>query len=91
MHEEEGFSIWLFVGIMLAIYGPIILIANIPELSSGSSPHVVLERLHAGIWWGIVLTLLGALFLYLHWPRKEVSVLDEADKDIISGSADKEI
>lgn len=91
MHEEEGFSIWFFVGIMLSVYGPIILIANIPGWSSGNTPHVVLEQLHAGIWWGIVLTLLGALFLYLHWPGKEVSVLDKADKEILSGKADKEI
>jgi hypothetical protein len=51
MDEQEGFSIWFFVGIMLAIYGPIVLIANIPGFA-GESPHVVLERLHAGIWWG---------------------------------------
>lgn len=83
MHEEEGFSIWFFVGIMLAIYGPIILIANIPAFSSIESQHVVLERLHAGVCWGILLTLLGALFLYLHWPGKH-SVLDDEDNDILS-------
>ena len=79
MHEEEAFSIWFFVGIMLTIYGIIVLIANIPAFSSSQSPHVVLERLHAGVWWGILLTLVGALFLYLHWPGKH-SVLDDKDK-----------
>ncbi len=90
MHEEEGFSIWFFVGIMLAIYGPIVLIANIPGLSTSQNPHVVLEQLHAGIWWGILLTILGALFLYLHWPGKETSVLDEKDNNILPGETEEE-
>lgn len=89
MHDEEGFSIWFFVGIMLAIYGPIVLIANIPAIA-GVSPHVVLEGLHAGIWWGILLTVLGALFLYLHWPGKEKSVLDEKDNNILSDNTEKQ-
>lgn len=83
MHEEHGLSIWFFVGIMLAIYGPIVLIANIPGLSASQNPHVVLEELHAGVWWGIVLALLGALFLYLHWPGKH-SVLDDKDHHILA-------
>lgn len=79
MDEEHGLSIWFFVGVMLTIYGIIILIANIPAFSTSQNPHVVLERLHAGVWWGILLTLLGALFLYLHWPGKH-SVLDDKDR-----------
>jgi len=90
MHEEEGFSIWFFVGIMLAIYGPIVLIANIPGLSTSQNPHVVLEELHAGIWWGILLTILGAIFLYLHWPGKEPSVLDEKDNNILPNEMENE-
>lgn len=88
MHEEHGLSIWFFVGIMLAIYGPIVLIANIPGLSTNQNPHVVLEQLHAGVWWGILLTLLGALFLYLHWPGKH-SVLDDKDHDILANDSEE--
>jgi hypothetical protein len=90
MHEEEGFSIWFFVGVMLTIYGIIILIANIPAFSSVESQHVVLERLHAGVWWGILLTLFGALFLYLHWPGREHSVLDDKDNNVLSGKMEGE-
>lgn len=89
MHEEEGFSIWFFVGIMLAIYGPIILIANIPAFSSNQSPHVVLEQLHAGVWWGILLTLSGVLFLFLHWPGKHSTTLDDEDNNILSDKAEE--
>lgn len=89
MHDEEGFSIWFFVGIMLAIYGPIVLIANIPGLSTIQNPHLELQELHAGIWWGILLTIIGALFLYLHWPGKEKSVLDDKDNDVLSDNAEE--
>jgi len=88
MDEEHGLSIWFFVGVMLTIYGIIILIANIPAFSSTiQSPHVVLERLHAGLWWSILLILLGALFLYLHWPGKH-STLDDKDNNILSDEID---
>ena len=84
MHEEHGLSIWFFVGVMLTIYGIIILIANVPAFSSPSgNPHVVLEQLHAGLWWGILLILLGALFLLLHWPGKHTT-LDDKDNSILS-------
>lgn len=83
MQEEHGLSIWFFVGVMLTIYGIIILIANIPAFSSVESPHVVLERLHAGLWWSILLILLGVLFLTLHWPGKH-STLDDKDNNILS-------
>ena len=83
MHEEHGLSIWFFVGVMLTIYGIIILIANIPAFSASQNPQVVLEQLHAGLWWSILLVLLGALFLKLHWPGKH-TILDDKDNSILS-------
>lgn len=88
MDEEHGLSIWFFVGFMLTIYGIIILIANIPAFASTTSnPHVMLEELHAGVWWGILLLLLGMFFLVLHWPWKHSSVLDEKDNNVLSDKA----
>jgi hypothetical protein len=83
MQEEHGLSIWFFVGVMLTIYGIIILIANIPAFSASQNPQVVLEQLHAGLWWSILLVLLGALFLKLHWPGKH-TILDDKDNSILS-------
>ena len=89
MHEEHGLSIWFFVGVMLTIYGIIILIVNIPAFSSpGENSHVVLERLHSGLWWGILLVVLGILFLKLHWPGKH-STLDDKDNSILSDKMDE--
>ena len=90
MEKEHALSIWFFVGVILAIYGIIILIANIPVFSSPvDTIHVVLARLHAGLWWGILLIVLGALFLFLHWPGKH-SILDDKDHNILPGTAKDE-
>ena len=83
MHEEHGLSIWFFVGVLLTVYGIIILIANIPAFSPIQNQQVVLERLHAGLWWSILLILVGALFVILHWPGKH-SALDDKDHNILS-------
>lgn len=85
MHEEHGLSIWFFVGVILTLYGIIILIANIISLVSPvETHHVVLARLHAGFWWSFVLLILGVLFLILHWPARNHSVLDDKDHKTIS-------
>ena len=82
MNEEHRLSIWFFVGLVLTLYGIIILVANIPTLFSPiANPQFVLARLHAGVWWGILLVLLGILFLILHWPGKHPSAIDDLDKE----------
>jgi hypothetical protein len=53
-------SIWFFVGVLLFFYGVLILGAGIYALSN--PPHVVLAKLHAEIWWGVLLLLMGAFY-----------------------------
>jgi hypothetical protein len=53
-------SIWFFVGALLLIYGFLILGAGLYGLAH--PPAVVLAELHAGIWWGLLLILLGMLY-----------------------------
>lgn len=73
MHDEkESLSIWFFVGLILAVYGVIVVIANVQTLiSPPETTHVVFENLHSGLWWGGVILILGLVFLYLHWPNKK--------------------
>jgi hypothetical protein len=61
--------VWLFVGIILLVYGILILGTGIHEFSN--PPDVVLSRAHAPLWWGALMTVVGAIYSYLHWPRKK--------------------
>jgi hypothetical protein len=60
MHRSGMISIWFFVGVLLLAYGVLIFGAGLYGLSH--PPQVVLADLHARIWWGLLLILLGAIY-----------------------------
>jgi hypothetical protein len=60
--------VWFFVGVILLIYGVIILATGIYEFSH--PPATVLAYLHPAIWWGALLTIVGGVYVYLCMPRK---------------------
>jgi FtsH-binding integral membrane protein len=60
--------VWFFIGVILLIYGLIILASGIAEFSH--PPSTALANLHPAIWWGMLLVLLGAIYVYLFMPRK---------------------
>ena len=66
--DHHMIPVWFFVGMILAVYGVIILITGIYELSY--PPSTVLVNLHPAIWWGALLTVLGGVYVYLYMPRK---------------------
>jgi len=55
-------SIWFFIGVLLLIYGVLILGAGIYDLSNPAAHPVVLANLHAGIWWGVLLIAMGVVY-----------------------------
>jgi hypothetical protein len=59
--------VWFFVGALLGIYGVLILASGISEWSN--PPATVLAELHAPVWWGAILTIVGAIYTTVHWPR----------------------
>jgi uncharacterized membrane protein len=68
MHREGMISIWFFIGLLLLAYGILILATGIAEWSS--PPPVVRADLHAAVWWGILLTGLGAFYSLRFAPGK---------------------
>ncbi len=62
-------SIWFFIGAMLLTYGVLIFGTGIYELYRPPAQHVELANLHAGIWWGALLSLLGALYIHRFRPK----------------------
>jgi hypothetical protein len=61
MHSS-AISIWFFIGILLTIYGAMILGYGVYELSSGHTANVELAKLHAPIWWGALILALGLFY-----------------------------
>ena len=60
--------VWFFVGMILLIYGVIILATGLYEFSH--PPATVLAYLHPAIWWGALLIILGGVYVYVYMPRK---------------------
>jgi hypothetical protein len=63
-------SIWFFIGALLLVYGVLICGAGVYELISPPEHPVVLGELHAGVWWGALLIVLGAVYTIKFSPRK---------------------
>jgi len=70
MHRPGMLSIWFFIGVLLLAYGVLIFGAGLWELSSPPEHPVVLAELHAGIWWGALLLVLGCIYVVRYRPRK---------------------
>lgn len=65
---EHGIPIWFFIGALLAVYGVLILAAGIVGLFD--PPRVALANLHAGIWWGALLLVIGLGYVRAFRPRR---------------------
>jgi hypothetical protein len=71
MHGS-GIPIWFFIGVLLVIYGAIILGYGIFELATGCYPPLVqLTQLHTPIWWGALLLALGLLYVVKFRPGRD--------------------
>jgi hypothetical protein len=63
-------SIWFFIGISLAGNGALILAAGLYQwMNPPVSPGIVLFNLHANVWWGVILLLIGLIYCLKFSPR----------------------
>ncbi len=68
MLSKGSISIWFFVGGLLLLYGVFILGAGIYAL--WHPPDVKLANLHAGVWWGGLLVVLGIVYTWAFFPKR---------------------
>jgi hypothetical protein len=59
--------VWFFVGLLLGIYGVLICASGIVEWSAPTTTK--LAQLHAPVWWGALLAVLGFLYVFLFRPH----------------------
>jgi hypothetical protein len=70
MKTGETLSIWLCVGISLLVNGVLIFAAGIYELLHPPAQRVVLYHLHANVWWGAMLSIVGLVYCIYFAPGK---------------------
>ena len=70
MLSSRSISIWFFICLCLVVDGGLILAAGLYELAHPPQYPVVLFNLHASIWWGGLLLLLGILYSYRFAPGR---------------------
>lgn len=68
--EHGGISIWFFIGSLLAFYGLLILGYGLYALANPPERPTVLFHLHADIWWGAVLLLIGVVYCVKFFPSR---------------------
>jgi hypothetical protein len=69
MHGSK-IAIWFFIGVMLLVYGLLVLGYGISELITGTLAPVKLNYLHTPVWWGGLLTILGILYVIKFFPGR---------------------
>ena len=70
MKSGGSLSIWFFTGLCLGVNGLLILASGIYELTNPPAEKVVLYDLHANIWWGALMAVLGAIYCLYYRPSK---------------------
>jgi hypothetical protein len=70
MKTEHGVSIWFIIGLQLAIYGLLITGAGIYQYFVPPAKALVLGNLHAGIWWGFIMLVMGLAYIVKFNPAK---------------------
>ena len=71
MTKQHPFSIWFIIGLLLDVYGLMIFGAGVYGYFNPPANPVVLQNLHAGIWWGLLLILMGIFYTSKFRPKKE--------------------
>jgi len=72
MHDEHQIPIWFFIGGLLLIYGILITGAGLFALVSPppAEARVALFELHADVWWGALMTIVGLAYCLRFNPRR---------------------
>ncbi|MBP7126007.1 hypothetical protein KBD49_06550 [Myxococcota bacterium] len=65
--QREPLPIWFFVGVILAVYGVLVILGDVTNLR-----EIRLAHLRPGLWWGGGMLVFGAVFTALGlWSHRQ--------------------
>ncbi|PYU14054.1 MAG: hypothetical protein DMG37_08595 [Acidobacteria bacterium] len=70
IEKRQIIPVWFFVGLLLQVYGVLILASGLAHWSHPPG-GVELSNLHAPVWWGALLIVLGVIYCAKYYPRGE--------------------
>lgn len=68
-HADDKLSIWFFCGALLLACGIVLVGQGIYE-RFGHMPATVLAELQPTLWWGVLMTALGAIYTWKFRPGR---------------------
>ncbi|HEY0786984.1 MAG TPA: hypothetical protein VGD62_14035 [Acidobacteriaceae bacterium] len=68
MSERRDISIWFFCGILMLVYGMVLIATGTTEWDD--PPPTVLANLQPTFWWGVVLSVFGGFYTVRFRPDK---------------------
>ena len=71
MRKGGGISIWFFIGISLLVNGALILASGVWEVFHPPQTPPVLFELHAAVWWGALLLIVGIFYSVRFAPSRK--------------------
>jgi len=70
MTKHHPFSIWFVIGLLLDVYGLMIFGAGLYAVLVPPANPVVMQNLHTGVWWGLLLIAMGIFYTLKFRPKK---------------------
>jgi hypothetical protein len=68
--RPDSISIWFFIGVLLVIYGVLITGSAIYQIFVPVASPPVLHELRPGLWWGVILFVLGSVYCVKFKPAR---------------------
>ena len=68
--HKKPIAIWFFIGLLLLVYGVLILATSLYNLLAGVPQHTVLADLNIGVWWGALLIIVGVVYVHFFSPGR---------------------
>ena len=70
MSGKRRITIWFLSGLIIFVYGLAVTGSGVYNLFH--LPEVKMAELHLDFWWGLIMILVGAIFLYTQRPGRPV-------------------